>query len=374
MNDSPGSTPTAPSVAAALIVRDAEATLARCLASVRDAVDEIVVVDTGSVDRTREIAAGYTDRLFDLPWRQNFAAARQYAFDQATADWVFWLDADDVVRNPHAISPMLAAAHAQTGLIFWRYEAAFDPHGNVTCAFWRERCARRGQGHWTGRIHETLSAPGEPWYGEEVVVEHRPEPGANNLARNIAILETALAEEGEDPRLMFYLGRDLASAGETDRARHVLERYLPVAIWDDEKYQAQTLIAELWRRQAQYDAAIDADLAAFKIHPTWPDAYFGLARTYYFRQDWSKVVHWSEFGEMLAEPQTVAILDPMAYRFHWIIYYTNALYHVGRIEDALRWTLRALEICPDDPWHRQNETLFRQLIGGAASAQAYTSR
>jgi hypothetical protein len=52
----------------------------------------------------------------------------------------------------------------------------------------------------------------------------------------------------------------------------------------------------------------------------------------------------------------------MDYSFNWIIYYTVALYHVGRVEDALTWTRRALELRPDDPWHRQNEALFQQEL------------
>jgi glycosyltransferase involved in cell wall biosynthesis len=349
-------------VSAALIVKNEERVLARCLESIKGAVDEIVIVDTGSEDRTRKIARRYTDRVFDFTWRQDFAAARQYAFDQATSDWVIWLDADDVVRHAGAIRPLLQDIPASVGLVYWRYEYAFDGQGNVTCEFWRERCARRGQGRWTGRIHETLSAPGETQYRTEVVVEHHPEPGVDKLERNIAILQAAIAEEGEIPRLLFYLGRDLASAGQTDRALEALQRYVQIADWDDEKYQAQTRIAELLRWQKRYPEALDADLAALKIHPTWPDAYFGLARTYYFLQDWSKVVHWSEFGEMLATPETIAILDPMDYSFNWIIYYTVALYHVGRIEDALTWTRRALALRPDDPWHRQNEALFQQEL------------
>jgi len=78
-----------------MIVRDAERTIARCLDSVKDAVDEIVVVDTGSADRTREIVSRYTDRIYDFPWIDDFAAARNFSFERATKDYILWLDADD---------------------------------------------------------------------------------------------------------------------------------------------------------------------------------------------------------------------------------------------------------------------------------------
>ena len=80
-----------------MIVRDEEAVLARCLDSAQGIADEIVLVDTGSRDRTKEVAARYTDRIYDFPWRNDFSAARNYALSLARMDYCFWLDADDVI-------------------------------------------------------------------------------------------------------------------------------------------------------------------------------------------------------------------------------------------------------------------------------------
>ena len=86
------------SVSLTMIVRDEEENLARCLGSVRGLFDEIVVVDTGSVDRTKEIAREFGARVFDFVWIDDFAAARNEALAHATGDYAFWLDADDVVE------------------------------------------------------------------------------------------------------------------------------------------------------------------------------------------------------------------------------------------------------------------------------------
>src|SRR5438105_10083516 len=78
-----------------MIVKNEEANLPACLESVRDLFHEVIVVDTGSTDRTKEIAAGFGARVFDFPWVDNFAAARNAALEHATGDWIFWMDADD---------------------------------------------------------------------------------------------------------------------------------------------------------------------------------------------------------------------------------------------------------------------------------------
>src|SRR3954465_5602757 len=80
-----------------MIVRDAEQSLREALASVRPFVDEMVVVDTGSVDSTRRIAEQEGARVFDFIWRDDFSAARNYWLQQAAGDWIFWMDADDVL-------------------------------------------------------------------------------------------------------------------------------------------------------------------------------------------------------------------------------------------------------------------------------------
>ena len=81
-----------------MIVRDEENNLSHCLESVRGTFDEIVVVDTGSTDRTVEIARSFGAKVFEFEWVDSFAAARNEALSHATGDYAFWLDADDVVE------------------------------------------------------------------------------------------------------------------------------------------------------------------------------------------------------------------------------------------------------------------------------------
>lgn len=364
----------APTVAAALIVRDEARVLARCLDALHGAVDELVVVDTGSSDATRDIAARYTDRLFDFAWCDDFSAARQFAFDRATADWVLWVDADDVVQNAARIRPLVAAAPADVAGFRWQYVYARDAHDRPRCVFWRERCVRHdGRFRWHGRVHEYLasSQPATLQNSRDVVVEHRPE--ARRLAgkqhRNLALLEAELAAAGDrpQPRTLFYLAGEYAAAGQPAAAIAAYRRYLRIADWDDEAYLAQTRLAGLYRAAAAYDQAIDADLAALKRCPHWPNAYFGLAESYYYLADWPKVIHWSEMGRAMPLPETTHFVDPLAYHFDWIIHFANALYHVGELAEAQAWTRHALTICPDDPWHRENDRFFARQLAAAAA-------
>ena len=119
-----------------MIVRDEQDNLAHALESVRGLFDEIVVVDTGSVDRTKEIALEFGAKVFDFVWVDDFAAARNEALAHATGDYAFWLDADDVVepRELPKLRALLEGLRAGD-------EAAYV----VRCAARRALAARRAR-------------------------------------------------------------------------------------------------------------------------------------------------------------------------------------------------------------------------------------
>lgn len=141
-----------------------EANIGPCLESVRWA-DELIVVDSGSADRTVEIAAQYTQFLYTITW-EGYGAARNFALTRATGDWILWLDADERVTPELAseIHEILAAdppdiagfaiARRAYFLGSWIRHSGWYP-GRVTRLF------RRGAGHFTeSRVHEQLRVEG----------------------------------------------------------------------------------------------------------------------------------------------------------------------------------------------------------------------
>ena len=82
-----------------MIVKNEEDVLENCLSSVFKATDEIIIVDTGSTDKTKDIARKYTDKIYDFKWVDDFSKARNYSFSKATKDYILWLDADDIIEE-----------------------------------------------------------------------------------------------------------------------------------------------------------------------------------------------------------------------------------------------------------------------------------
>jgi tetratricopeptide (TPR) repeat protein len=213
-----------------MIVRDEESMLPRCLDAVAEHVDEIVIVDTGSTDATIDIARSYGANVIETEWTGDFATARNVSFAAATSDWIFYLDADEVMGEGQG-----ARLRELTGRV-WR-EAFFlvennhtgdledgtSVHHNALRVF-----RNRPEYRFTGRIHEQIAhnLPGylpERIETTDIRVEHFGYLGVvreekDKSRRNLELLERQLEEGGETPFLHFNLGSEHAALGQHGEA------------------------------------------------------------------------------------------------------------------------------------------------------------
>lgn len=116
-----------PAISLCMICRNEEHTIFRCLHHVADFVDEMIIVDTGSTDRTVERARCFTDRIFDFPWVDDFSAARNFSLARARGEWILILDSDEVVYEAElAALQALVRDGGATGVVLDRHEFEVD--------------------------------------------------------------------------------------------------------------------------------------------------------------------------------------------------------------------------------------------------------
>lgn len=126
-----------------MIVKNEEAVLTRVLASAIQFADEILVADTGSTDRTVEIARQYTKHIYHYPWNDDFAAARNFICEKVSTEYWIWLDADDIVPA-ESITAILKLKETlskspQPDVVMMKYVAGFQPDGTSAFTYNRER-------------------------------------------------------------------------------------------------------------------------------------------------------------------------------------------------------------------------------------------
>lgn len=210
-----------------MIVKDEEATLEKCLESVKSFVDEIIVVDTGSRDKTREIALGFTDKVFDFPWCNNFAKARNFSIAQASNDWILVLDADEETVSFHKEN--LQKIVGKDDKVIGRIKRKNIFNDGFDDTIYNERVNRffnKKYFKYEGIIHEqiisisndklnTVNIPIEVnhvGYTKEVMDRTR------KLHRNITLLEKALEGNKEDSYILYQLGKSYYMKKDYDKA------------------------------------------------------------------------------------------------------------------------------------------------------------
>ena len=230
------------SVSLCMIVRNEEQVLGRCLSCVKDFADEIIIVDTGSNDKTKEIASLFTDQIYDFPWIDDFAVARNFAFQKGTGDYLFWLDADDVIRQEEWRKLMDLKRRLdmeRPDVVMMKYAVGYDGDGAPSFFFYRERLLRRcGKAVWKGRIHEAVEPFGKV-VREDIMIEHR-KVGTGDPDRNLRIFERMLREKGKlSPRDQYYYGKELYYHRRYRDAASVFSEYLKLPDgWREDRVDA----------------------------------------------------------------------------------------------------------------------------------------
>lgn len=234
-----------------MIVRDEEKTLARALDCVKKVVDEIIIVDTGSLDNTKNIAKKYTDKVFDFKWIDDFSKARNYSFSKATMEYCLWLDADDILseKNQEKLLILKEKLSKEIDIVMMEYQTSWDENGNPDFIYYRERLIRNNKKYlWEGEIHEAILPTGNILYSDIAIMHKKITP--TNPNRNIDIFEKMI-KEGKTltPRHMFYYARELYYHERYKEAIVQFEKFIDTNNgWIENKIDAIRLLSYCYKK------------------------------------------------------------------------------------------------------------------------------
>lgn len=251
-------------ITAVIIAKNEEEIIRTALESVKG-FDEIIFVDTGSTDKTIDIAKEFTDKIFHFPWVDDFSAARNYAIEQATGDWIYSIDCDhklistaDKVRD-EAIKADQAGEKVALVL-------SLSSHGHE---HWREVLFKNTpEVRWVGKVHECLSLA--TTYKSEVEREIGYSKNHHiDKDRNLRIL---LSVEEKTQRNKFYLGRENYERRKYDEAIEWMNEYLKEPKNISERAEALITIARCHWFSKRGDEARAVCLQAINVNPMCKEA------------------------------------------------------------------------------------------------------
>lgn len=242
-----------------MIVKNEEMHIARCLDSIAGLVEEIIIVDTGSTDRTVEIVSDYTSKVYSYPWTDDFSDARNYSFSKASMDYCMWLDADDILQETEKdkFLQLKQSLSSDTDIVMMKYNTAFDEAGMPSFSYFRERWIRNSSKYrWIGAVHEVIPPNGKVLYSD-IAICHK-KISAGNPDRNLKIYQKMLAE-GKlfDARQQYYYGRELYYHRQYREAVSVFEQFLDSPEgWIENKIEACSICAECYSQLGEEDSAL----------------------------------------------------------------------------------------------------------------------
>lgn len=344
-----------PLVAAAIIVRNEADHLRRCLASVCELCDEIVVVDTGSIDDSVAVAESFGAVVLHRPWDDDFSAARNLGLEATDAQWILYIDADEEVLSLDVASVRHTLA-AQVGVV--GFLVKFASHVGWTPyrehRLWRHRPDVR----FRGRIHETVvpdlrrivREEGMRFEHIDLFMQHYGYEGDQRAKheRNLPIL---LVQVDAAPRRVYlwnHLGRVYDGLGRTDEAVAAWERGIEVVRADGLKEAVDILVhgsmaLHLVNRGDDATAIIEEGLALDPDHHT---LYLALAKQHLARGEWEAALaplrHLAAVGAGEVQRSVLAYAQQMFHEWPWMLL-GDCQFELGRYAAAAEAYERAAD-------------------------------
>lgn len=348
-----------------MIVKNEEDVIERCLKSIADLVDEIIIVDTGSTDHTKEIASKFTDQIYDFEWIDDFAAARNYSFSMATCPFCMWLDADDVLLEADRITfaELKARLAPSVNTIMMKYNTGFDNKGNVTFSFYRERIIKQNVGmHWIGSVHEVIETIG-PLERSECAITHR-KLHPSDPDRNLRIFEKSLKNGiSLDPRQQFYYGRELYYHKRFKEAICIFRDFLDTNEgWVENKIDACKHCAYCYYGLHNDVEALQAYFRSFSYDLPRAEVCCDIGHHFFDRDKYAISIYW--YKQALActrNDSKGGFVSPDAYGYTPNIQLCVCFSRMGEIKEAIEYNEKAASFKPDSEAVAKNRIYFSSI-------------
>jgi len=342
-----------------MIVKNEESVLSRCLECVKLFADEIIIVDTGSTDKTKDIANKYTDKVYDFVWCDDFSMARNYSFSKATMDYVMWLDADDVLEYAEIekINQLKLNMVADTYML--KYATSFDEMGRPNFVFERERIIKNGsRAVWCGFVHEAIVPFGKVEH-LDITIQHR-KIVSHYTKRNLNLFRKALKrgivfnarEQYYYARELFYWGYYKKSKQELNKFFKMSNKFLPNTI------DAILVISKCCENLGEIENAKKWLYEGLNIMPN-AEIACELARIYNMENKIDIAIYFYESALNVSKPTMQGLF--VRGDFYYLIpllELTKLYYKIGNNQRAQHYHLMAKQVCPKDKRVIYNDQFF----------------
>jgi len=354
-----------PTISLCMIVKNEEETLARCLDSIKDIVDEIVIVDTGSIDQTKEIARKYTDKVYDFEWIDDFSAARNFSFSKAAMDYIMWMDADDIIlgQDREKFLEFKKTLDPYVDFVGMKYNTGFDAQGNVTFSYYRERLSKRSLNPlWQEPVHEYVQMSGKIINIDICITHKKMHPSVKG--RNLAIYEKLIASGRElTPRGQYYFARELKDHGRFDEAIDYFNKFLYSRRgWVEDNISACSSLAACYQAKGESENYLQALFRSFQFAAPRAEVCCRIGYHFKAKGNYGEALFWFELATKLKKPEkSWGFCQEDYWGYIPCMELCVCHYALGNIEEAIEYNKKAAAFKPNDPAVIYNQIFFNRI-------------
>jgi tetratricopeptide (TPR) repeat protein len=375
-----------PTISLCMMIKDEEDFLPRCLDSVKDCVDEIVIVDTGSTDSSVQIAESYGAKIYHHPWEGDFSKHRNQSISYATKDWIFILDADEFLVPECGEVVREAVKDATIDSVYAVIKSAFDKGKGEALHNSLRIFKNNGIIHYEGRVHNRVVGEKKSKV-HPITILHEgynlsQEQSRRKFIRTTNLLKKEIEENPRHPRAYHYLAASYLSENMHDEAIEAAMKAITLA--EEQNYQdfiylwSHFIAGISYVKTNKVDEAEETCLRALHKSSKHLDSHYLLAIIYFDKGNWEKSLHHS--AEYLALRERIqkapGEFGPMVHNtvhHQWRIYLHRgfAFTELGKEEKANEAFSSALDLCDDKGEYYRLLPVFRLRRSEFSKAEEY---
>ena len=333
----------------------------RCLKSSLPFVDEIIIVDTGSTDKTKEIARKFTDKIYDFVWVDDFSKARNYALSKAHGKYLFWLDADDVITedNLKKLLKLKNNIDPSTDVYMLKYEVAFDKLNNPTFSYYRERIFKNDNSFFfVGAVHEAVAIHGKVERLDISIKHIKLKP--TTPGRNLKIYEKLKKIKPFNERENYYYGRELYYNKKYSQAISALNKVINKKdAWTENVLGALEIKADCLIALNKPDKAFNVLCQSFRFSPARANFLCKIGDIFFVQKKYSLAAFWYENAlNCKKDYSTGAFIVDDYYGYYPALQLCVVNYNQKQFKKAKEFNELALAFKPNDEIATANKSIF----------------
>lgn len=349
-----------------MILKDEEKSIGKCLNSIKDIVDEIIIVDTGSTDKTKEIVKSYTEKIYDFQWIDDFSMARNFSFSKATKDYILWLDADESINeeNRERLITLKNKIDENIDVVTMKTYMDMDENNNpkITCT--RNRIVKNNKNfQWIGFVHEYINIDiNSNIYNTDIAIIHDKIKSPDD--RNLKLYKKNIKSGKKlSNRELYYYGKELYCNEEFEESIKILKKFVSKGKDEEEIMDALCKIGEAYLYKEKWSEGRTYLYETFEYTSPRGEVLYNIALSFQQEKKYIQAINWYKIILNLETPKDCnQCLNLCCWRFKPNLNLCSCYFEIGDIPKAYYHHKKCLEINPLNSCVVSNDEYFKSIM------------